>query len=136
MAEGVWTQGRVDAATFAGQPVTDNFKRSTSGVAAGAAGVVISAKPGRFYRAEVQNGAATAYFVQVFDKATAPVNADVPIYSKRMAVSSECEIDLTNINGLPVVNGIGIAISTTAGVLTLAVGNDIAHRTVIYTSQA
>ena len=136
MSEGIWTMGRVDAATFAGQPVADGFKRSTSGVAAGTAGVIISAKPGRFYRAVVQNGAATAYFVQVFDKATAPVNTDVPIYSKRLPVSGECEIDLTDINGLPVTAGIGIAISSTAGVLTLAVATDIAFRTVVYTSQA
>lgn len=135
MSEGSWTLGRVDAAAFAGQTVADNFKRSTSGVAAGTAGVAISTKPGRFYRALVENGAATAYYVQVFDKASAPVNTDVPIYEKRLAVSGECEIDLTNVNGLPCANGIGLAISSTPGTLTLAVANDIAFRTVIYTSQ-
>lgn len=136
---GMWTQGRVDVGGAQGAPgsapVADSFKRSTSGTAAGTAGVVISAKPGRFYRAEVQNGAATAYFVQVFDKATAPVNADVPVYSKRLPLSGECEIDLTDVNGIVCLAGISIAISSTPGVLTLALATDIAHRTVIYTAQ-
>lgn len=137
MAEGIWTQGRVDAGTSTamGTGVSDNFKRSTSGTAAGTAGISISAKPGRVYRLIVENGSATAYFVQLFDKATAPVNADVPIWEKRLPVSTECEIDLTNINGLPCVNGIGLAISSTAGSLTLAIANDIAYRSVVFTSQ-
>jgi hypothetical protein len=113
---------------------SDGFKRSTSGTAAGTAGIVVSAKPGRPYRVLVQNGAATAYYVQLFDKATAPVNADVPIWSKRMAASSECEIDLTNINGLQCALGIGLAISSTAGALTLAIATDIAFRSVVYTA--
>jgi hypothetical protein len=40
-----------------------------------------------------------------------------------------------NVNGIPCLNGISIAISTTPTTLTLAVANDIAQRTVIYTSQ-
>jgi hypothetical protein len=136
MSEGTWTMGRVDAGAGAFAKVADNFQRSTSGVAAGTAGVSISTKPGRFYRAVVENGAATAYFVQVFDKATAAVNADVPIWEERLAVSGECKIDLTNVNGLPCLNGISIAISSTAGTLTLAVANDIAYRSVIFTASS
>ncbi len=126
--------GRVDAGAGFVAKVGDNFQRSTTGTAAGTAGVSISTKPGRIYRLIVQNGAATAYFVQIHDKATAAVNNDVPIWVKRMAVSSECEIDLTNINGLPCVNGISIAISSTSGLLTLAVSNDIAFRSVVFTA--
>lgn len=134
MSEGTWTMGRVDAGAGAFPSKTDNFQRATSGTAAGTAGISISTKPGRFYRAVVQNGAATAYFVQIFDKSTAAVNADVPVWQERMAVSSECKIDLTNVNGLPVVNGISLAISTTAGSLTLPLSTDIAFRSVIFTA--
>lgn len=139
MAKGVFTIGLVDTgatnSAFADYPVADNFRRATSGTAAGTAGIVISAKPGRVYRVVAQNGSATAYFLQIHDKATAPVNTEVPIYVKRLPVSGECEIDLTTINGLPVRNGLGIAISSTSGTLTLAVANDLAFRTVIYTAQ-
>lgn len=139
MAKGIYTLGRVDTGdttnAFNDYPVADNFRRSTSGVAAGTAGIVISAKPGRFYRAEVQNGAATAYFFQVFDKATAPVNGDTPIYCKRLPSSGEVEPDLTNVNGLACVNGVSVAISSTGGTLTLAASADIIHRTVIYTAR-
>lgn len=138
MAEGIWTQGRIDVGTAdpnAGYPSADNFRRSTAVAAAGTAGIVISAKPGRFYRGVFQNGAATAYFVMVFDKATAPVNGDTPVWTRRLAVSSELDLDLASINGIPCVNGISIAISSTAGTLTLAVANDLAARHIIYTAR-
>lgn len=139
MAKGVFTLGRVDTGAtnnaFGDWPVADNFRRSTSTGAAGTAGIVISSKPGRVYRLIAQNSAATAYFLQIHDKATAPVNTEVPIFVKRLPSSGEVEIDLTNINGMPVQNGISIAISSTAGTLTLAVANDLAFRTVIYTAQ-
>jgi hypothetical protein len=134
MGGGQWTQGRVDIGT-AGQGVSDNFKRATSGVAAGTAGIVISSKPGRFYKGVYENGSATAYFLQIFDKATAPVNTDVPIYEKRLPASGEVEIDEVLINGLACTLGIGIAISSTAGTLTLAVANDLAFRSTIFTAQ-
>lgn len=134
MSEGVFTIGRVDAGAGAFAAVTDNFQRSTTGTAAGTAGVSISTKPGRFYRAVVQNAGSTAYFVQIFDKATAPLGGDVPIWQERLPASTEAKIDLTNINGLPCLNGIGIAISSTAGSLTLAGQNDIAFRSVIFTA--
>ena len=134
MSQGVWTIGKVDPVSVGTNAPSDNFKRATSGTAAGTAGIVIVAKPGRFYRGVFENGAATAYYLQIFDKATAPVNADVPIYEKRLPSSGEVEIDLTNVNGLPCVVGISIAISSTGGSLTLAVANDLAFRSVVYTA--
>lgn len=138
MAEGVWTQGRVavgDASNAMGTfPSTDNFKWASSGTAAGTTGLVISAKPGRFYRGVYENGAATAYYLQIFDKATAPIAGDVPVYEKRLAVSGEVEIDLTNVNGKPCLAGIAIAMSTTPGVLTLAIAQDLAFRSTCFTS--
>lgn len=134
MSGGTWTLGRIDLDTN-NAPTADAFKSASSGTAAGTAGIVISSKPGRFYRGIFQNSSATKYYVQVFDKATAPVNTDVPVFSKTLPASGEVEIDLTNVNGLRCLLGIGIAISTTAGVLTLAVATDLAFRRVVYTAK-
>lgn len=133
MSGGIWTQGRIDVGT--NTPTADAFKRATSGTAAGTTGISISTKPGRFYRGVFQNSSATKYYVQIFDKASAPVNTDVPIYAKTLAANGEVEIDLTNVNGILCTLGIGIAISSTSGVLTLALATDLAFRTVIYTAR-
>ena len=139
MSEGVWTIGRVDIGNVDSQTSApaDNFKRQT-GVTVGTAGIVIgtAGKAGRLYRLRVVNGAATAYFLQVFNKATAPVNTDVPTWVQRIAVSSEGEIDLTNVNGLFCPLGMGFAISSTPSALTLAIATDIAFYGAIYTQRA
>jgi hypothetical protein len=128
MAEGVWTLPKVTSDAGC------DFTRTSSGTAVGTAGVLlVGAKKGRLYRLIVQNSAATAYFLQIFDKATAPVNTDVPIWSERLPLSSEGEIDFTNVNGLYFALGCGFAISSTAGVLTLAASNDIAFFAALYT---
>lgn len=134
MSEGIFPVGRADVAT----PSADAFKRAASGTAVGTSGVVLGTvgKPGRLYRLMVQNGGATAYYLQIHNKATAPVNTDVPVYVKRIAASSEVEIDLANVNGLPCSLGIGFAISTTPGVLTLAIATDIAFYAATYTQQS
>lgn len=134
MSEGIWTMGRVESGVAPFPGVSDNFQRSASGVAAGTAGISISVKPGRFYSAVIQNAGATAYFVLVFDKATPPVNGDVPVLTRRLKASDECLIDMNGVNGIPCQTGIGIALSTTAGTLTLAIAADIAFRTVVYTA--
>lgn len=134
MSEGVFTMPLVTAGVAPFAKTTDSFLRATSGVAVGTAGILISNKPGRFYRAVVENGAATAYYLQVFNKASAAVNTDVPVYQKRLPVSGEVEIDLVNVNGVPCNLGISIAISTTPGTLTLAAATDVAFYSVFYTA--
>ncbi len=134
MSEGVWTMGRVESGVAPFIGTSDNFLRSTSSAAAGTAGISISVKPGRFYTAAIQNGSATAYFFQVFDKATAPVNGDTPMLSRRLQASGELVVEVVNVNGLVALLGIGIAISSTAGTLTLAIANDIVWRRIMYTA--
>jgi hypothetical protein len=134
MSEGVFTMPLVSAGVAPFPSKVDNFQRASSGTAAGTLGLSISAKPGRCYRAYAANTAATAYFLQIFDKATAPVNGDVPIEEKRLPASTECEIDMTNVNGVVCALGIGLAISSTAGTLTLAVAADLGFRRVIFTA--
>jgi hypothetical protein len=99
--------------------------RSTSAALAGTAGIVIKASAGRLYRLDVVNNGATPYFLQVFDKAIAPVNGDTPIWRRRLPASGELSLSLEEF-GLFCAAGISIAISSTANTLTLAVASDLA----------
>lgn len=98
------------------------LRRSSAAAAFGTAGSSISAKRGRLYKASVVNGGATAYYVQIFDKATAPIAGDTPIWVDRLPANGSCPLQFDE--GLYCVNGIGIAISTTPTTLTLAAAND------------
>jgi hypothetical protein len=110
------------------------MKQLSQTTAFGTAGVVVSAKPGRIYRVSfVNKAAATKYFAQVFNKATAPINGDLPAFEGQVAANSDVVFDLASAGGWYVRLGIGIAISTTAGVLTLAGATD-ATAYVLYTS--
>lgn len=139
MSEGVWPIGRVDVGqrdAFSG-PRADAFRQFV-GAGVGTAGIVLgtAGRAGRVYRVVAQNGGATAYFLQVHNKATAPVNGDVPVYVQRLPSSGECIIDLSQVGGIVCPLGIGLAISSTAGTLTLAVANDLAIYTAIATQQS
>lgn len=99
--------------------------RST--VKVGTAGVLIKgASQGKLYTLDVINTGATAYWLMVFDKATAPVNGDTPIWRRQLPASGELALDF-GMFGLYCAAGIGIAISTSAApdTLTLAGANDI-----------
>lgn len=89
----------------------------------GLAGVSIVAKPGRVYHIAAVNNAATPYFLQIHNKATAPVAADVPVWECKLPASLDCDIDW-GVAGLYLTLGFGVAISSTAGSLTLAAAND------------
>jgi len=132
MSEGVWTMPKVTTG------IGNDFTFTRQSAAFGTAGIlIIGNKAGRIYRAHVCNtAAATAYYLQIHDKATAPVNADIPSLSYRVNASSDLVIDFTNVNGAPFFNGLGVALSTTAGVLTLAAANDISWMKLVYTRNA
>lgn len=138
MSEGVWPIGRVDVgqqSAFSG-PRADAFQQQ-SGVGVGTAAVQLgtAGRAGRLYRLVVVNAGATAYFLQVHNKATATVNADVPVYVQRLPASGEVVVDFSQVGGLVLPLGAQIAISSTAGTLTLAVANDIAAFTAVYTQR-
>lgn len=118
MSEAVYLLPRVDGTT--NQNSCKQFARTT---AFGTAGLVVSAKKGRLYKLSVVNSSATRYIVQIFDKATAPVNSDAAIWEVNLPATSGCEVDF-GLNGLAVTNGIGVALSTTKGTLTLAAATD------------
>jgi hypothetical protein len=106
------------------------LKRKSQTTAFGTAGISVTAKPGRLYKVRaVNSNATTRYFFQIFDKATAPVNTDVPIWEMDLPAAvattsrGDCLEDF-GLFGLYVALGLGIAISTTKGVLTLAAATD------------
>ncbi len=109
------------------------LKRSSQTTSFGTAGVSISTKQGRLYKLRVNNkAAATKYFAQIFDKASAPIATDVPIWEGQVAQGTDVEFDF-GLAGLYVANGVGVAISTTSGVLTLAGAAD-ANAYALYTA--
>lgn len=115
MAEGVFLDPR--------NTNTVALLRSGPSNAFGLAGISVTAKPGRLYQLSVVNAGATAYYLQVFDKATAPVASDVPIWERRLPASGDV-FQSFELAGLYVSLGLGIAISTTPRLLTLAAAND------------
>jgi len=124
--EGVFASARAGA---------DNGpKRFSQAAFFGTSGLSITQAQGRLYKLRASNKAAsTKYFVQVFDKATAPVNNDVPIWEGQVAAGSDVEFNF-NLVGLYCANGIGVALSTTGNLLTLA-GADDASAFGLYTVQ-
>jgi hypothetical protein len=116
MSEGVSLSARVlDDGTL---------KRASQTTAFGTAAVVLSAKAGRLYKLRVLNtSAATKYYAQIHDKATAAVATNVPIWEGQVAGSTDIEFDF-GLAGLYVANGISVALSTTPATLTLAAATD------------
>jgi hypothetical protein len=126
MSGSVYLQARIDN--------DPTLKRSSQTAAFGTAAVVISAKAGRLYKLRVLNkSAATKYFAQIHDKATAAVNTNVPVWEGQVAGSTDVEFDFGTA-GLYLANGCSVAISTTGGVLTLAAAAD-AHAYALYTAK-
>lgn len=139
MSEGVWPIGRIDVGqlnAFSG-PRTDGFRQLT-GAAVGLAGIVLgtAGRAGRVYRVVAQNAGATPYFLQIHNRAVAPVNAEVPVYVQRLPASGECIIDLAPVGGLVCPAGVCLALSSTPGTLTLAVAPDLAFYTAIITQRS
>jgi hypothetical protein len=100
----------------------DGTIRRSKATAFGIAGSSLSAKRGRVYKVTFVNKGATAYFAQIHDKATAPIAGDVPIWEDKLAANASVTIFFDE--GLFCALGIGLAISTTAELVTLAAAND------------
>lgn len=118
MSEGVFLAPRVSDTTD-----RSSCKQFAKTTAFGTAGSVVSAVPGRVYAVTIVNKSATAYFVQIHNKATAAVNTNIPVWEDVLPASGSITLDF-GINGLYVSAGIGLALSSTAGVLTLAVADN------------
>jgi hypothetical protein len=87
---------------------------------------VAKASAGRFFRARVILDAAVAAnrWLMVFDKATAPVNTDVPVLRAWLGNGTlDGEIDL-GLYGRAMANGVSVALSTTVATLTLPGGSE------------
>lgn len=101
----------------------NSCKQLAQSTAFGVAGLVVVAKAGRFYKLRVLNKSATVYYVQIHNKATAPVNTDVPIWEFKLPASVD-SVEDWGLNGLYCSLGMSLAISSTPSVLTLALAAD------------
>lgn len=100
--------------------------RYTSAAAEGTAGIAVKTTPGRVYGATVEVISATQYWFMVFDKATAAINGDTPIYRKRLSANGSVDLpSWISDRGLGCTKGISFALSSTSGTLTLAVAADM-----------
>lgn len=108
------------------------LKRSPQTTAFGTAGVSISQKGGRVYKVRFVCKSATAYFAQIHDKTTAPTTNDVPVWEGKLPGNGDLELDFGQF-GLPLKNGLGLAISSTGDKVTLA-GADDAFAFPLYTA--
>ena len=89
----------------------------------GTAGVVIANNVSRLYKLTAVNQSVTPYYIQVFDKAIAPVANDLPIWERALKAQAagpeDCELDF-GLAGLTCTTGLSIALSSTPNLLTLA----------------
>src|SRR5689334_7771910 len=123
MSEGVFLLPRVGPASSATAIDKNYCRQFAKNVAFGTAGLVVTAKAGRIYKVSVVNSAATRYFLQIHDKATAPVNTEVPVWEVNLPASAGVDLDF-GLGGFYVALGFNIAISSTKGALTLALADD------------
>ena len=73
-------------------------------------GVVVKGAPGQLYGYHVINQAAAARYVKIYNKATAPTNADTPLMTIAMAATSNATLDASN--GIAFTAGIGLRATT------------------------
>lgn len=110
------------------------LKRKSQTTAFGTNAISVSTKAGRLYKLRVLNtSAGTKYFAQIHDKASAAVNTEVPIWEGQVAAGQDIEFEF-GLAGLYCANGCSVAISSTAGVLTLAAATD-ARAYALYTQK-
>jgi len=84
---------------------------------------VAKATPGRLFKVDVLNATAGVLYLMVFDKASAPIDTNVPVLRAYVPASGAASIDLGNY-GISLSAGVSVALSTTQGVLTLGGAND------------
>jgi len=87
---------------------------------------VVKTSAGAVYAISCFNASSSLAFFQIHDKATAPVNGDVPIKSIPVFANGATVFgsDIFGAGGLTCSTGIAWAFSSTRATLTLAVGSD------------
>jgi hypothetical protein len=104
-----------------------NSVKTLSVVTNAAAGksLVISAVPANLLYVCVKNVTAAAKFVQLYNTAAVPADAQVPYFVYDIASSGHLVIDMTTLIGCPFSTGICIASSSTAATKTLTATDDL-----------
>ncbi len=72
----------------------------------GVTGQIVKATPGTLFTWYLANDASTVRFVKVYDKATAPTQADTPVMTLPVPATSAANVALDS--GLAFVNGISL----------------------------
>lgn len=88
--------------------------------------------PAELVSLSASNASGALLWFQIFDKATAPNNGDVPIFSFAVPDGGDITKDSNFFNGFRVTNGIAIAWSTTNTPLTLVGSSAGLFATVLY----
>lgn len=81
------------------------------------------------YRA-INTNAATNMYMMLFDKASAPVNGDTPVWEgaiRSFGAQDFDDFDFSSVGGLALTNGLAVGASTTGGTLTIISANDVRH---------
>lgn len=101
----------------------NNLRQFARTTVFGTAGLVIANNVSRLYKLTAVNQSATAYYIQVFDKAIAPIDNDLPIWQRALKAQAagpeDVELDF-GLAGLTCTTGLSIALSSTPNLLTLA----------------
>jgi hypothetical protein len=77
---------------------------------------VIKAAPGTLFQLTLVNDTASAAWVQIFDKASAPAANDVPKFTRKLAVNAS--VDIVFPLGRPFATGISWGLSSTGPLFT------------------
>lgn len=83
-----------------------------SNLSAGVTGAIAKASPGRLYGWHLSNAAATAAYVKIYDKATAPTASDTPLLT--LTVPATGAMSLVPPTGIAFLAGISIRATTGA----------------------
>lgn len=110
-------RGLGGGASASGTAQTASLVPATSGglsvkrdLDAGVIGIVAKASAGQIYGYFISNNAATARFVKIYNKATAPTQADTPILTLQIPASSAANV--SHPNGVAFSTGISYRAST------------------------
>lgn len=118
---------------------TNSWSRTSSASGGiGTAGASIKGSAGRVRYVSVTNAnATTGFYFGLYNKATAPVNSDVPVERKYVPPQTTSSTTTPSVifdfgpEGFSFATGIGVAASSTVGSLTLLGATD-AHYTIYY----
>lgn len=114
-----WVRVAAPIAPATAETAVQTFKLGGNVIPVGLASVIA----GKVYRAEAYNADNNDHWLQLFDSASLPVNADLPTWQAFVMKGEGVTLPLTEL-GAYFGSGLGIALSTTPNLLTLPTADD------------